>query len=179
MSRHITGAITVGKLLLVLLLVAVGGLSYYLYTIYSTGVGRAPELSLSVPEPTVPPGITRAPTPYLLLPQGRQAYQIRTGSSNEPMATRIIVDPLDARKGESQTVSLEAGYTNPIESIDVTLITDNTQKTYSMTLSEGAATKGTWSSTHAIEDDHEVIYTMKFVIKYNGGKESVVDFPIR
>lgn len=167
----------ISQVVLVILLIVVVGLAYYLYTVTQSGT-KTTSIGVNVPQTEFPAGIVKAPTPYLLLPQGKQSYSINSGSGNEPRGTRIIVDPLDARKGEKQTVYLDAGYTKPIESVGVTLIMDNFSKTYPLSVTGGDATKGTWSGTYTIEDDHEKIYAMKFALKYNG-KETIINFPIR
>src|SRR3989344_1426797 len=118
MLHFLRGLFKISRIFLVLLLIVVTTLSYYFYTIYKK-TGTAPGLSIVEPTPTVPPGLVKAPTPYLLLPKGRQEYLIREGASNEPKGSKIIVDPLDAQKGQQQTVTLDTRYSKPIESVSV------------------------------------------------------------
>ncbi len=167
----------ISQVVLVILLIVVVGLAYYLYRVTQPRTATT-SIGVNVPKTEIPAGIVKAPTPYLLLPQGRQIYTIESGAGNEPRGTRIIVDPLDALKGQPQTVFLDAEYDKPIESVNVTLIMDNLSKTYPLSISSGTATKGTWSGTWTIEDDHEKNYAMKFALKYNG-KETIINFPIR
>lgn len=167
----------ISQAVLVILLVVVVGLAYYLYTVTQSDTATT-SIGVTVPKTEIPAGIVKAPTPYLLLPQGKQIYSINSGAGNEPRGTRIIVDPLDARKGQQQTLFLDAEYVKPIEAVSVTLTMDNLSKTYPLKLTSGTGEKGTWSGTWTIEDDHEKIYDMKFTLKYNG-KESIISFPIR
>lgn len=164
-------------ILTILLLLFFAILAFLIYTGLpkSTTPGS---ISVNRPNLEIPTGIVRAPTPYLILPSGRQIYSINSGASNIPRGTQIIADPLDARKGESQTVSLDVAYSKPIEAVNATLVMDNMSKTYPMKLTGGTGENGTWSGTWTIEDDHEKNYAMKFTIKYNG-KQSSIDFPIR
>lgn len=164
-------------ILIVLLLIFFALVGVLIYTGRpKTGVPGS--ISVNRPNPEIPAGLIKAPTPYLLLPPGKQIYSISSGAGNIPRGTQIIADPLDARKGEPQTVSLNVAYSKPIEAVDVTLIMDNMSKTYPMKLISGTGEKGAWSGTWTIEDDHEKNYAMKFIIKYNG-KQSTIDFPIR
>lgn len=173
-AKH--GKIKISQIILIVLLLL---LALLVAVLLLTGRVKIPSsLLITPPQTEVPAGLVQAPTPYLLLPQGRQSYLIRSGSLNQPRGNRIVVDPLDARRGEQQVVDLEVEFTKAITSVNLTLITDNIQKTYPMTLSAGDPTKGTWSATYQIEDDHEGIYSMQFIINYDG-QETTIDFPIR
>ncbi len=172
-----TGKMKFSNLLLAILLILVAGLTYYLYT-YTKGGARTTSISITTPKPTTPPGLVKAPTPYLVLPQGRQEFNIQSGSGDIPIGKKIVADPLDSPKGSKQTVSIELEYNKPIAGVTVTVDTDNGSKTYDMALVSGDNKIGTWVATWTMEDSHEKNFMMTFSISYSG-KTRQIPFPIR
>lgn len=164
------------RLVLIILLVILALLVGFLLL---TGRSQKPaSLTLSPQSTPTRAGLMKAPPPHLILPQGKQEFQIRSGAGNTPVGTKIVADPLDAPKNTQQTISLDVEYTKPIDSVNAIVITDTMEKTYPMNLTAGTNQKGTWTGTWTMADDHENIFTIKFVIGYNG-KQSVINFPIR
>lgn len=131
-------------------------------------------------ETPFPTGLIKAPTPYLQIPEGRQSFTVRTGTTGGPVGTQIEVDQLNAQKGTNQTVNLGVEYKNgSVDSVDATLITDNAKSTLPMHLINGDKSSGTWSITWTISDTHETTYQMDFTINYGSGKQYTINFPIR
>lgn len=137
-------------------------------------------ISLTTPTRTVPPGIVRAPTPYLLLPSGKQEYLVKSNPAiGDALAKKIIADPLDVPKGASQTISIDLSHTKPITAVTIALFTDTTTKSYPLALISGSENDGTWSGTWNMEDNHEERYSAQFIITDSANHKTTIDFPIR
>ncbi len=142
----------------------------------SSKPGVSPGLSLT--GAPAPAGLVKAPKPYLLLPQGKQEFTIRSGTSTTPVGTKIVADPLDAPKDSQQSVSLDVNFKTAIDSVSARVITDNKETVFPMKLTAGTNLSGTWTGTWTMPDTHENIFSITFLINYSG-KQSTIDFPIR
>jgi len=112
-----------------------------------------PDNSSSAPKPS--------PSPSFLL-QGKQSYSISQGDKTVPQITKAIINPLDPKLNETQTVQVKISHTSPVESVKLKLNSDNHQVETDMTLIEGTATNGTWEISWQITDT--VLYNYLFTI---------------
>ncbi len=175
-----TGKMKFSQLLLAFILITLlSVLAFLLYTTYQNKKSTSPNsISVNRPNQEIPPGLVKAPTPYLVLPQGKQEFNIQGGSGDIPIGKKIIADPLDSPRGSKQTISIDIEYNKPIDGVSVAVDTDNGSKTYIMSLAAGDAKAGTWTATWTMEDSHEKNFMMTFNISYSGKKRQI-PFPIR
>lgn len=139
-----------------------------------------PFLKISQPgTPTPGNGLVAAPPPVLILPKGKQTYMVRGGDNSISKITSVTVDPLDIKKGGTQTITVEIDSKEPITTFNTTLTTDTSSKEYSLKLIAGDSTKGTWQAAYTVSDSAEKIYNYKFNIITNNGNKTVTPFLVR
>lgn len=126
----------------------------------------------------IPPGLVRAPTPYLVLPTGRQEYLVSSSPEELSTITKIIVNPLDASKDQEQVITVDASSKQPITSINVEYETDNGKTLIPFGLVDGTNQSGTWNAKWKLTDTNDKNYHLVFKIK-TSTKETTVDFPVR
>lgn len=98
----------------------------------------------------------QAPAP---LAQGKQTYNISRGSGSKgPDIRQVIFDPLDAKPGQNQTISVKVQNKSSVKSVSVTLKTDNKTKTYDLKLKDGTDLNGIWEGSWSAEDTHDFEY---------------------
>ena len=131
------------------------------------------------PAGTLPPGVIYAPTPTLILPTGRQTFNVQGGDQDFSKITRIVVDPLNAQKGVQQTLEISVNSVEPVTSFVITLKTDGQTNTYAPTLISGDATNGLWQVTYAFPDTATGIYNFVFDMTTNTNKKTSIPFPVR
>lgn len=140
--------------------------------------GSSPSLTLG--RPPQPTGIVTAPTPYLILPTGKQTYLVRSNPKpGDATVKQIVADPIESAQGDQQTFSLDIASPTPVAAVSLELTTDNQTNTYQFKLVSGNNKLGTWSGTWVMADPHRVTYFAKFIIKDEGGHITNQDFPIR
>ena len=127
----------------------------------------------------VPEGIVTAPTPYLFLPTGKQTYNARGAENRKSAATSITFDPLDPKKDSNQTISATIESKEPVNSVTVTVNTDNSSTPNKMRLISGTNTSGVWSATHKITDTYAKVYNVSFEIITELGNKTAQPMPIR
>jgi prepilin-type N-terminal cleavage/methylation domain-containing protein len=109
------------------------------------------------PSPGASP--TPSPTPEPL-PPGDQTYFV-SGSSN-PRITQVDFSPLDVAVGANQTVTVRVRDPNPIDSVSVTIQSDNQSNTYPLSQVSSVFVAGqyreVWSGSWISPDTHDYIY---------------------
>ncbi len=105
-----------------------------------------PTASLPSPSPSGP-----SPSPAFLL-QGKQSYSISQGDKTVPQITKAIINPIDPKLNETQTVQVKVSHTSPVNSVTLKLTSDNDQAEINMKLVEGTNLNGTWEATWEIKD---------------------------
>lgn len=109
--------------------------------------------------PTPTPAATPAPTPTPRpLATGRQEYTISSGKEEGPRFTKLILDPIDPKPGQKQTVSVSVTNDEPVTQMQYILKTDTTETSRDLSLSQGTATDGVWSGAWTIEDTYLYMY---------------------
>lgn len=126
----------------------------------------------------LPEGVVIAPTPYLLLPSGKQTYNAR-GSNTRSSVVSITFDPLDPALNTNQTISATVNSKETINSVTLTVNTDKKSNSQPMKLISGSATRGVWTSTFQVIDSYEKIYNVSFEIITELGNKTVQPMPIR
>lgn len=116
-----------------------------------------------------------APTP---IAQGPQTYFIRS-SGDGPVLTRLMISEFDPAVGERQGIQVETQFTQPVESVTATLITDNGQQTFPLTLTQGSPTQGSWTVEWTNQDTHDEIYTLILEASSTGFPTSKVTLSFR
>jgi hypothetical protein len=107
---------------------------------------------------------TPSPTPKPL-PTGRQVYNYsHSDSVAGPKPTRVVVDPIDPKQGDTQSISVEIGYITPVLNASIVLITDNQRVEYPLALAEGNANQGTWVANWEVEDSYNHTYQIDITI---------------
>lgn len=127
---------------------------------------------------SLPEGTVLAPTPYLLLPQGKQTYNTR-GATGRSSVVSITFEPLDPALNTAQTISATVNSSETVNSVNLTVNTDNKINTQPMKLISGTAIKGVWSSTFQTTDTYEKIYNISFEIITDLGNKTIQPMPIR
>ncbi|HEX9008433.1 MAG TPA: hypothetical protein VF837_04195 [Patescibacteria group bacterium] len=146
-----------------------------------------PYLTTSTPTPVTtgnpskvtPKGVIAAPTPVLILPTGKQTYNVQGGETDISRITQVTVDPLDVKKGGQQSLSVKMSSKEPISKFTVTLNSDNGTHDYPLTLASGDTTTGVWTAQYTVSDSTATIYDFVFNIITNNGNKTVTTFPVR
>lgn len=123
------------------------------------------------------PGPAPSPTPTEIL-QGRETYTIGQASDARPKIDRLVVNPHDPKVGETQTLEVRVADTSPVQSVEVSVTTDNGSANVPMTLVEGDNNRGTWRGSWQVNDT--VLYRYVVTIRaVSADSESKVDVGIR
>lgn len=74
--------------------------------------------------------------------------------------SEVIIDPLDPKPEETQTVTIKALDVNksPIKEITVTLVTDNKSESHTLKRINGTDLNGTWQGSWKISDSYDYTY---------------------
>ncbi len=123
------------------------------------------EQQASLPSPSPSPS-GPSPSPAFL-PQGKHSYSISQGDKTVPQITKSIIDPLDPKLNETQTVQVKISHTSPVNSVKLKLTSDNHQVETDMTLTKGTATNGTWEISWQITDTVLYNYLLTITAKSN------------
>ena len=140
-----------------------------------------------IPVPTLKPQIktdrlpaspTTAPTPYLFLPHGKQTYNAQ-GGNKVSNVTSITFDPLDPAQNTFQTITATVKSAENINSVSLTLNTDNKTNTYPMSLTSTEGASSVWTVKLEIQDTYEKVYNISFQIITNLGHKTTQPMLIR
>lgn len=150
-------------LLIALLLVASGSLYYYLRV-------TSPDLFRSVPPSTrlepLASGLIAGPSkPPYTLPTGLQTYKFSHGKDvTGPKIQVVTFDPLDPEVGSTQTITLEIESPTPLESAEITLTSDNQERTLALKLKSGDALRGTYQTSWVVDDTFDLKYSVHYLL---------------
>ncbi len=110
---------------------------------------------------------TPTPTPFkyskyaipVPLPTGKQVYNVSRGSGSKgPAIARVIIDPFDPIKGQSQTYSIKIKNNIPVAKVFLTVTTDYQTTPYEATLKDGKSTDGVWEAVVPATDSRDYVY---------------------
>ncbi len=133
----------------------------------------------TTPKSEILPGAVPLATPTLILPKGRQTFRTQGGDADVSKVTQVIIDPLDAKKGDEQKIDVVIDSVEPVTSFTLTLISDNKETTLTMKNISGDSTKGTWSTSHTLSDSTDNVYKIIFDLATNTNKKTNIPFPLR
>ncbi len=133
-----------------------------------------------VPTATPTPGPTATPAPTPVPgPSQRVAgnIQVFISTQHQPQMMQLTINPFDPTLGASQTLTITARDTSgsPITQLTAQLNTDTTSNTYTLNLTGGTSTNGTWSATYNVADSHETVYNMTLTATDQSGAVSQTD----
>lgn len=97
----------------------------------------------------------------IVLAQGKQTYRIQQ-AHHSPTFTEAIIDPLDVKVGDKQTMTVSITDTYSITSVKAFVETDTGTKTYDLELKSGTDTNGTWENSWTVYDTHSAKYKTTF-----------------
>ncbi|MGB6839305.1 MAG: hypothetical protein WBD86_01295 [Microgenomates group bacterium] len=94
------------------------------------------------------------------LAHGKQTYMVSGSTKGAPKMSEVIIDPLDPKPEETQTVTIKALDVNksPIKEITVTLVTDNKSESHTLKRINGTDLNGTWQGSWKISDSYDYTY---------------------
>lgn len=125
------------------------------------------------------PGYTTAPTPVLILPSGKQTYNVQGGETDISSIRSVTIDPLDVKKDQNQSISVKATSKEPISTFTVSLVTDSKSIEIPLKLANGNESSGTWTSKYPVTDTTNKTYTFVFNIITVNGNKTVTPFLLR
>lgn len=125
------------------------------------------KIKLKEPETSAPPESSRP------IPTGLQIYRL-SGKFNGPTIASISFDPLDAKAGQIQKITVKALDKNPIISVQAIVKVGAKRNTLDLKLIEGIQTEGTWEGTSIFPDsDINQLYEIETIAKSATGTTSV------
>jgi hypothetical protein len=98
------------------------------------------------------------PVPYPLDP-GKQIYGISRGQGSKgPDVKEATFDPLDIKKGEKQTISIAIGKSKKVQSVTISLKTDNKSQIHNLSLQKTNEIDEIWSGSWTLDDTNNYKY---------------------
>lgn len=148
----------------------------------ATNCGQVKTSALVTPtpqaSPTASPSGAASPTPTTTAAN----FTIAMPASALPQLFTGIIDPKTPLSGQSVSLSVSTdGYENPspITSVTAKVTTDTKTNTYSLALTAGTATNGTWSKTWTANDNANSTFIITITAVNSAGNTSSVDVSIR
>lgn len=122
----------------------------------------------SKPAPT--PAVYVKPKP---IATGKQEFVVSGGEKTGPRFSKLIVNPLNPKKDEVQTVDVYVTDTTDVKSVTLSVKTDKKTTPNQLKLKEGDAKKGVWSGSWKIDDTYDLSYMYIIEAESAGGKNKV------
>ena len=113
------------------------------------------------------------------LATGKQIYNISGGTKGGPQMTQAIIDPIDPKSSQIQTLTLKANNLKPIVEIKAIVITDNGEKVNYLKLVSGTNVDGVWQGSWRITDEYNYTYQISLTAKNNENTESKTTLTFR
>lgn len=123
--------------------------------------------------------VVSAPTPVLIIPKGKQTYNVRGGDKEISRISSITIDPLDITKNQEQTMTIKMGSKEDVSRFEATLVGDNTKQPFSLKLISGDLKNGVWEAKYLVTDTTDKKYGFDFKITTVNGNETATVFPVR
>ena len=113
--------------------------------------------------PSLPPGPTSIP---YTLPSGPQTYRFSHGSNvTGPKIQTMIINPLDPKKGTTQTVTLAINSESPVTKASIIIYSDSQEKDVNLKLISGDFLKGTYQGSWEVNDTYNNKYALRYILK--------------
>lgn len=139
---------------------------WLLNTFQETQKPEQPTLSILEPTPKngkASPTAKLTPRPIL---QGKETYSIGQSASATPKIRSLEVDPHDPKVNDNQTLKVRVVDSRPVQSVKVTIGSDNKTRDFDLKLTEGSNLDGKWTLTWKVDDT--VLYSYYFTINAVG-----------
>lgn len=104
------------------------------------------------PEETLKPLTPTPPKNLRPIASGSQTYTL-SGKFTGPTIPSVTIDPLDAKAGQMQKISVRALDTNPVNSVRVAVKLDSKTNSFDLKLVSGNTNDGIWEGTSPFPDD--------------------------
>lgn len=190
---------------LVLIVLIIGGGYYYLNTLYptlfketikrtyqaiipsskeeNTDVNtEAQEKNNNLPSPSLSPTPSPTPkhSPYPLIPDSGTAgtFKVNHSSNGGPTITNIKIDPLNAKLGDTVTITLNLTHPTEIKDINGSVKTDSKPLYFAFTKKERQNTNEVWSGQLTLTEPFLYTYIYSFNSS-DGQKSSTLDMGLR
>lgn len=139
--------------ILAVLLLVFAGLLFVYFTSRNKEVSK--EDTSPVPVALTP---TVSPRP---IPHGKIGFTVGQSDKTVPHFGRGFIDPYDPEKGATQTVTIAASFSAPIDKVTAILKTDNgISQSVLFKLIDGSTTNGTWEGSWQVTDTYLYIYAL-------------------
>lgn len=135
-----------------------------------------PGVSTPTPTPT-PKSPTPTPTPTRLL-SGKETYYISQTDKTKALAiSSLILDPLDVKKEDKQTLIVKVVSDVAVQSVSIEFQSDTKKRTLTLTLGEGAPTSGDWKTTWTLDDSVLYKYILTITATDANSKSTAIVAP--
>ncbi len=166
------------------ILVAILGL-YFVWRNYSEALikflePRKVDETLTIEQPASTTGKI-SPTPQLTprpILQGKETYSIGQSANARPKIRSVEVDPHDPKINDMQSLKVRVVDAQPVQSVKVTIGSDNKTRAFDLKLTEGTNLDGKWTLSWKVDDT--VLYSYYFTVDAVGtGSRSNITVSIR
>jgi len=120
--------------------------------------------------PTMKP--TPTPTPSKLLPdkEGKGSYNVSTSQATGPRVTRVVFDPLDAKKGQPLTITVTITNDIPVQKVTSIFVTDNSKEYPVFNFVSRTDTTEIWKTTFSpLPDSVNYMYSLTVKAESSNG----------
>lgn len=105
--------------------------------------------------------------------QGTETYNISQAQSARPKITQATFNPHDPDQGQTQEISIRVLDSAPVNSVSVSIESDNNSRNINLTLSEGNNQDGVWTGSWEVDDSVDYTYIVTVTASGAGGQSSV------
>lgn len=169
---------TIKNLLLLLLLILLSLLSYFYFgkIKFSTNKSTSKSISLENQKKETDQVINQVKN--YQLPSGEQTYNLSHGIDVVgPKATQIIFNPLRAKRGEEQTISVTFPVTEKVTSAELSFNTDSVSNQKVSLQKTPDPKTNTWSATWEFGDNANSKYNVELLfVGVSGSYKNVMRF---
>lgn len=156
---------------LILIGVILSALYYYIYVSYpflfttiQTSFEKSKSLLLKQPSPSPNPSLAPSHSPYPLVPDAGTAgtYNVSQKSQGSTI-TKISIDPLDARQGDTIKVQLTIKSRGSIEHVKAQVVTDEKPQSFKLTGKSITQNEEVWEGSYKLTSPilYKYIYTFE------------------
>lgn len=115
------------------------------------------------------------PTPIQLRPDDgvKGTYNVSQGKHAGPTVTKIVFDPLDAKKGQPLTITARITNATPIQKVTGTLEMDHGLQNVIFERTSGTELDSEWQTTMTLQDSVLYAYILKITATATNGVNTV------
>jgi hypothetical protein len=156
------------RLLIFYLLCIIVVIIWFAFTPYPEPRTSLQITKLSQPTPT--------PTP-IKLPAGKGTYAVSLGAHTGPSIDIVSFDPLDVRKGQTITITVQIASNRPADAVEGSLVMDTTTRELSFTRTQKTNVFELWQTTISIDDTLWYTYTLRVRAQNASGTSNLTITP--